>query len=177
MDQDIPVQDVQSRNLFNHSNLLFRAATLLKRNLLEWIYSLPGAHPVDEAPGEVVSRFRDDTEHVVEAFDFTVDLAGSTVSAAVAIAILATIRRWMARSGCVAEPREPGLGIPTPPELHGHDRDPDLAGDVLDGDAIGRAEHDAGPRITVTGDAVDDLAFDLSGCCQKLMDRVIQALE
>ena len=75
----------------NHSNLLFRAATLLKRNLLEWIYSLPGAHPVDEAPGEVVSRFRDDTEHVVEAFDFTVDLAGSTVSAAVAIAILATI--------------------------------------------------------------------------------------
>lgn len=38
---------------------------------------------------------------------------------------------------------EPGLGIPAAPELHGHDRDPDLAGDVLDGDTIGRAEHDA----------------------------------
>jgi len=75
----------------NHSSLLFRAATLLRRNLLGWIYSLPGAHPVDETPGEVVSRFRDDTEHVVEAFDFTVDVVGSTVSALVAVAILLTV--------------------------------------------------------------------------------------
>lgn len=75
----------------NHSSLLFRAATLLRRNLLGWIYTLPGAHPVDETPGEVVSRFRDDTEHVVEAFDFTVDVAGSTVSAFAAVVILLTI--------------------------------------------------------------------------------------
>ena len=98
--------------LRNHSRLLFRAGTLMKRNLLGWIYSLPGAHPVDETPGEVVSRFRDDTEHVVEAFDFTVDLVGSSLSAAIAIAILATIdplKRtvalgWMCRRAIAAKP-------------------------------------------------------------------------
>ena len=75
----------------NLSSLVFRATTLLKRNLIGWIYSLPGAHPIDETPGEVVSRFRDDSEHVVEAFEYTVDSIASTISAAVAITILFTI--------------------------------------------------------------------------------------
>ena len=51
----------------------------------------PGARPVDETPGEVVSRFRDDVNHTLEALDFTVDFIGSTVSAIVAIVILFTI--------------------------------------------------------------------------------------
>lgn len=75
----------------NHSNLLFRANAGMKRAMLSWIYGLPAARPVDATPGEVVSRFRDDVEHVVEAFDFTVDLVGCTISAAFAFAILFAI--------------------------------------------------------------------------------------
>ena len=56
--------------------------------MLSWIFSLPGARPVDETPGEVVSRFRDDVDHTLEAMDFTVDFIGSTVSAIVAVIVL-----------------------------------------------------------------------------------------
>ena len=74
-----------------HSSLLFRAGAGMRGSMLSWIFSLPGARPVDETPGEVVSRFRDDVDHTLEAMDFTVDFIGSTVSAIVAIAILFTI--------------------------------------------------------------------------------------
>lgn len=74
-----------------HSSLLFRAASGMRRSMLRWIFTLPGAQPVAETPGEVVSRFRDDVTHTVEAYDFTVDLIGSIVSSAVAVAILLTI--------------------------------------------------------------------------------------
>ena len=77
--------------LRNHASLLFRAGALMRRNLLERIYELPGAAALDETPGEIVSRFRDDVEHVVEPFDFTVDIAGAGVSAVISFAILWTI--------------------------------------------------------------------------------------
>jgi hypothetical protein len=38
------------------------------------------------------------------------------------------------------------------------------------------AVHKTGPRITASGDAVDFLAFDLAGCCQKLIDQTLAAL-
>ncbi|HZD23219.1 MAG TPA: ABC transporter ATP-binding protein [Acidimicrobiia bacterium] len=74
-----------------HSGLLFRAGAGLRRSMLRWLYTLPGAQPVPETPGEVVSRFRDDVNHTTEAFDFTVDLLGAVVSSFVAIIVLATI--------------------------------------------------------------------------------------
>ncbi|HUG32037.1 MAG TPA: ABC transporter ATP-binding protein [Acidimicrobiia bacterium] len=74
-----------------HSSLLFRAASGMRRSMLRWLYTLPGAQPVAETPGEVVSRFRDDVTHTVEAYDFTVDLIGSIVSTAIAVIILVTI--------------------------------------------------------------------------------------
>lgn len=74
-----------------HSSILFRAASGMRRAILGWLYTLPGAQPVAETPGEVVSRFRDDVNHTIEAYDFTVDLIGSTISAAIAIAVLLTI--------------------------------------------------------------------------------------
>jgi ATP-binding cassette subfamily B protein len=73
------------------SELLFRAGAGLRSTMLGWIFSLPGAQSVEETPGEVVSRFRDDVEHTLEAVDFTVDLAGATISAIIAIVILFTI--------------------------------------------------------------------------------------
>ncbi|RPI24297.1 MAG: ABC transporter ATP-binding protein, partial [Actinobacteria bacterium] len=74
-----------------HSGVLFRANAGIKRNMLSWIYSLPGAQPLAETPGEVVSRFRDDVEHTVEAFDFTVDLVGSGLSAVLSFMVLLVI--------------------------------------------------------------------------------------
>ena len=74
-----------------HSEFLFRMAAGLRGVMLSWIFSLPGAQPVAETPGQVVSRFRDDVEHTLEAADFTVDLAGSTISAIVSIIVLFTI--------------------------------------------------------------------------------------
>ena len=59
--------------------------------MLAWIFSLPGARPVHETPGEVVSRFRDDVDHTVEAMDFTVDFVGSMLSALVAVILLFSI--------------------------------------------------------------------------------------
>ena len=74
-----------------HSSLLFRTGAAMRRSMMRWIYRLPGAQPVDESPGEVVSRFRDDVNHATEAFDFTVDLVSALLSAAVAVTVLASI--------------------------------------------------------------------------------------
>ena len=75
----------------NHASLLFRASATMRRNLLIRIYELPGAEGLDEAPGEVVSRFRDDIEHVVEPFDLFVDFIGALVGGSISLFILWTI--------------------------------------------------------------------------------------
>jgi ATP-binding cassette subfamily B protein len=75
----------------NHASLLFRASATMRRNLLIRIYELPGAAGLDEAPGEVVSRFRDDIEHVVEPFDLFVDFIGALVGGSISLWILWTI--------------------------------------------------------------------------------------
>ncbi len=72
----------------NHGSLLFRAAATMRRNLLVRIFELPGAAGLDETPGEVVSRFRDDVEHVIEPFDLFVDFVGSLVAGSISLAIL-----------------------------------------------------------------------------------------
>ena len=74
-----------------HSEFLFRMGAGVRSVMLAWIFSLPGAQSIRETPGEVVSRFRDDVEHTLEAADFTVDLVGSLVSATLAIILLLTI--------------------------------------------------------------------------------------
>jgi ATP-binding cassette subfamily B protein len=74
-----------------HSELLFRAGASMRASMLAWVFSLPGARPLDETPGEVVSRFRDDVDHTIEAMDFTVDFIGSMLSALVAVILLFAI--------------------------------------------------------------------------------------
>ncbi len=75
----------------NHGSMLFRASAMIRRNLLQRIYELPGADPLDDTPGEIVSRFRDDVEHLLEPFDLSVDLSGSSIAAVLSIGILFTI--------------------------------------------------------------------------------------
>jgi ATP-binding cassette subfamily B protein len=75
----------------NHGSLIFRAGASMRRNLLERIYELPGANALDDTPGEVVSRFRDDVEHTLEPFDLSVDIVGATFAAIISFAILWSI--------------------------------------------------------------------------------------
>lgn len=75
----------------NHGSLLFRGSALIRRNLLERIYEMPGAQALDDTPGEVVSRFRDDVENVILPFDLSVDILGSGIAAAISLTILFTI--------------------------------------------------------------------------------------
>lgn len=74
-----------------HARLMVRARTSLQRVMLAWIFGLPAARPVAESAGEVVSRFRDDTEHLQEAFDFSVDFVGSILSAVITFVVLAAV--------------------------------------------------------------------------------------
>jgi ATP-binding cassette subfamily B protein len=75
----------------NHGSLLFRAAGTMRRNLLVRIYELPGAAGLSETPGEIVSRFRDDIEHVIEPLDLFVDFVGALVAGTVSLVILWSI--------------------------------------------------------------------------------------
>lgn len=75
----------------NHASLLFRAAATMRRNLLVRIFELPGAAGLNETPGEVVSRFRDDIEHVIEPFDLFVDFIGALIAGSISIVILWSI--------------------------------------------------------------------------------------
>ena len=38
-------------------------------------------------------------------------------------------------------------------------------------------EHGANPRLTATGSRADSLEFELSGCCEDLMQRTTASLE
>jgi ATP-binding cassette subfamily B protein len=81
--------------MWNDVQLIFRLSSTLRRNMLERIFELPGAQAVDEAPGEIISRFRDDVEHVEEAASMSVDLLGAFVFSCVAASVLITIDVWM----------------------------------------------------------------------------------
>ncbi len=84
-----------------HARLMVRARTSVMRAMLAWIFGLPAASPVAESAGEVVSRFRDDTEHLQEAFDFSVDFVGSVLAAVITFVVLAAVAPVLAIAGFV----------------------------------------------------------------------------
>jgi ATP-binding cassette subfamily B protein len=69
----------------------YRAESLVRRNMLERVYAMPGAQAVHDSPGEMITRFREDIEHTEEALSWTVDMSGAAVFATVALTILLTI--------------------------------------------------------------------------------------
>jgi ATP-binding cassette subfamily B protein len=77
--------------MWNDVHFMFRVSSTLRRNMLERIFDLPGAQSVKEAPGEVISRFREDVEHVEEATSMTVDLAGTALFGLIAASVLTAI--------------------------------------------------------------------------------------
>lgn len=66
----------------------FSMATLLRHNMLQAVLEQPGARALAEAPGEVVSRFRDDVEQAENCIDWTLDNAGALVFAVIAALVL-----------------------------------------------------------------------------------------
>jgi ATP-binding cassette subfamily B protein len=81
--------------MWNDVNFMFRLSSTLRRNLIERIFEMPGAQAVDEAPGEIISRFREDVEHVEESVSMSVDLIGALLFAAIAASILVSIDAQM----------------------------------------------------------------------------------
>lgn len=77
--------------MWNDVNFRFRVGSLLRRNLLARILSLPGARAVPDSPGEAISRFRDDVEQIEETVDWTVDMIGTLAFSSVAVAVLSSI--------------------------------------------------------------------------------------
>lgn len=77
--------------MWNDIHVGFRISSLLRRNMLEEIFRLPGAQSATESPGEAISRFRDDVDEIEESFSWTVDMLGLTLFSAVALWILVGI--------------------------------------------------------------------------------------
>ncbi len=69
----------------------FTMSALLRRNLLERILERPGARAVPGAPGEALSRFRDDAAQAEDAISWTLDTIGTAFFAIVAVGILLSI--------------------------------------------------------------------------------------
>jgi ATP-binding cassette, subfamily B, bacterial len=77
--------------MFNDVHFGFRTSSLLRRNMLERLYELPGADAVHESPGDMITRHREDVDHVEEALSWTVDMVGTAALATVAAVILLSI--------------------------------------------------------------------------------------
>jgi len=77
--------------MWNDVHLMFRVGTLLRRNMLERIFELPGAQAMKESPGDAISRFRDDVDENVESFSWTVDMVGLSLFSVIAIWMLVSI--------------------------------------------------------------------------------------
>ncbi|MDX2343973.1 MAG: ABC transporter ATP-binding protein [Acidimicrobiia bacterium] len=81
--------------MWNDVNFMFRVSSTLRRNMLERIFDMPGAQSVREASGEIISRFREDVEHVEEATSMTVDLIGTMLFGIIAASVLTSIDAQM----------------------------------------------------------------------------------
>ncbi len=77
--------------MHNDVHLEFRVSSLLRRNMIGRIYEMPAAQAVQGSPGEMISRFREDVDHVQETLSWTVDMVGASLFGAVAVWILAGI--------------------------------------------------------------------------------------
>lgn len=77
--------------MHNEVHLEFRVSSLLRRNMIGRIYEMPAAQAVQGSPGEMISRFREDVDHVQETLSWTVDMVGASIFGVVAMWILADI--------------------------------------------------------------------------------------
>lgn len=69
----------------------FTMKSLLRQNLLAQLLRRPGARALPEAPGAVLSTFRDDAAQVEDAISWSIDQIGMALFALCALVILLTI--------------------------------------------------------------------------------------
>lgn len=67
---------VMKIGVYAWSTLYFTLGALLRRNMLEWLITGPGSRSLPDAPGEAISRFRDDAEEVVRYVENWTDFSG-----------------------------------------------------------------------------------------------------
>jgi len=72
-------------------NRRFRMSGLLRRNMLEHILKKPGARAIPCSPGEAITQFREDVEHVEETISWSADAVGMAFFAGVSFYILYNI--------------------------------------------------------------------------------------
>jgi len=73
------------------TTLLYTLECLLRRNMLEWLVQGPGARSLPDAPGETISRFRDDVEDTLQFVESCTDFTGFALYAVIALIIMAGI--------------------------------------------------------------------------------------
>ena len=73
----------------------FRVSSLVRRNLLRHILKEPGARAIPCSPGEAISHFRDDVDHIEETISWSVDAFAMTTFASVSFVILYQIHPQM----------------------------------------------------------------------------------
>lgn len=74
----------------------FSVSAVLQRNLLAEILRRPGARALDRTPGAALSVFRDDVLHAENGADWTIDMTGNFVFAAIAMTILVSVNATIA---------------------------------------------------------------------------------
>ncbi len=72
-------------------NLRVRMSGLLRRNMLERILRKPGARAIPCSPGEAITQFREDVEHVEETISWSADAVGMMFFAVISFMILYNI--------------------------------------------------------------------------------------
>lgn len=73
------------------SDFWYTAESLMRKNLMQWIMQGPGARALPGSSGEVVNRFRDDVEAMIDFIDKILDLTGETVYTLIALWIMISI--------------------------------------------------------------------------------------
>lgn len=81
--------------MHNDVHFMFRVGSLLRHNMFSRLQSLPGAQAVDESQGEVITRFREDVEHVEETTVWVVDMLGAVGFTVVSLIVLLSVDAMM----------------------------------------------------------------------------------
>lgn len=79
-------------------DVVFRSnvSMFLQRNMLAEVLRRPGARALDRTSGEALSVFRDDVQHAEDGADWTIDMTGHLIFAAIALTILIGVNAQIA---------------------------------------------------------------------------------
>ncbi len=71
--------------------LLYEVGSLLRANILRWVLTGSGARPLSEAPGQMVARFREDVQDILDYIEAWVDVGGVILFAIIALVVMVRV--------------------------------------------------------------------------------------